>query len=105
MKQTIIYKVEISYIASMAGIKQSLPVISYFSNLKITLERILSILALKGWEGHKVNYTAVYRAIKERNKYVVEFNLKNVKIFRLEVSKVILNPALSDLGIDKRPFD
>jgi hypothetical protein len=103
MKQSFIYKIEVNYINNLVGIKQSLPVVSYFSNLKIALESILSILALRGWDDHKINYTAAYRSIKDRGKYVSEFSLKNVKIFRLEVSKVIMNPALSDLGVDQKP--
>ncbi len=103
MKQSVIYKVETSYLGGIPGIRSSLPVVSYFSNLKITVERILATLAVRGWEEHRVNYTAVYRSLKERDKYVTEISLREVKIFRMEITKVLLNPALNDLGIDQRP--
>ena len=45
MSQSGIYKVEVSYTQQFVGIKQSEPIVSYFSNLKKTIENIQNSLA------------------------------------------------------------
>lgn len=103
MSQSGIYKVEVSYTQQFVGIKQSEPIISYFSNLKKTIENIQNSLALNGWDTQRVNYTAVYRALNEKNKFICEFEVNRVKYFKLIITKKILNPNLTMLGIDPKP--
>ena len=103
MQQSIIYRVEVSYINQIIGIKSSEPIVSYFSNLKKTVENIQKSLLLYGWDIQKVNYTAVYRALKEKEKFVCVFEVNKVKFFKLVIDKKVLNPSLSTLGIDSKP--
>ena len=103
MSQSGIYKVEVSYTQQFVDIKQSEPIVSYFSNLKKTIENIQNSLALNGWDAQRVNYTAVYRALNEKNKFICEFEANKVKYFKLIITKKILNPNLTMLGIDPKP--
>lgn len=103
MRQSFIYRITVSYNSSALYVRESEPVISYFSNLKRTVEAIQTTLAVQGWEGSRVNYSAVYRALKERGKYVESFSAGGTKFFKLTVEKVPLNAPFSTLGIDFHP--
>ncbi|MFB0906874.1 MAG: hypothetical protein ACI9V1_003321 [Spirosomataceae bacterium] len=104
MKQSVIYKITVSQKYSALYIRESEPIISYYSNLKRTVEAIQTTLAVQGWDKNRVNYSAVYRAIKERSKYVEDFNAEGTKFFQLIVEKVILNPSFTTLGIETSPI-
>lgn len=103
MKQSTIYKIETHYLYSLSGIRPANEVVSYFSNLKRAIEAIQASLAIHGWEVNRINYTAAYRALNQRNKYVVEFQVKGVKFFKLSIEKVTLNPLFTTLGIGDKP--
>lgn len=103
MKQSTIYKITVSQKTSALYIRESEPVVTYYSNLKRTVEAIQSTLAVQGWEHGRVNYSAVYRALKERSKYVENFSAGGTKFFQLSVEQVVVNPSLTTLGIDISP--
>jgi hypothetical protein len=103
MHQSIIYELSINYISSANQVRKREPFVVYFSNLKRTIEAIQSNLALSGWEQKKVNYMAVYRTLKIKDKFVCDFDVSKVKFFQVVIHKRILNPRLSTLGIDEHP--
>jgi hypothetical protein len=102
MKQQTIYEVAMIPIGSLNTIRQKDTVFSYFSNLKKCVESVMSTLALNGWE-NKLNYTLIYRTIKVKGKFLVEFSFASNKIFKLQISVRTINPSLSMLGIEEKP--
>lgn len=103
MQQRTIYKITVSYLNSTFYLRQSEPVATYYSNLKRTVEAIQTTLVVQGWDESRVNYSAVYRALNERGKYVESFNAEGVRFFKITIEKIPLNPAFSNLGIDIHP--
>lgn len=103
MKQSVIYKVTVSYKTSTLYIRESEPTVTYYSNLKRTIEAVQTTLLTQGWDAGRVNYSAVYRALKERGKYVENFSADGTKFFQLTINKVLLNPSLTTLGIEVFP--
>ena len=103
MRQSIIYEVTINYIGSLSEVRKREPFMVYFSNLKRAIECVQSNLALNGWEQKKVNYTAVYRTLKIKHKFICDFDTMKVKFFQVIISKKTLNPLLTTLGIDEFP--
>lgn len=102
MKQQTIYEVAVIPIGSLNTIRQKETIFSYFSNLSKCLDQLQSALAINGWDS-KINYTAVYRSLREKGKFVAEFNLAGNKIFKISVTPRIINPALTMLGIEEKP--
>lgn len=102
MRQQIIYEVAVIPIGSLNSIRTKETIYTYFSNLKKCIESVSTCLAINGWE-NKINYTAAYRSIKEKGKFIVEFNLAGNKIFKLQVNSRIINPSLSMLGVEEKP--
>jgi hypothetical protein len=102
LKQQSIYEVAMVPIGSLNTIRQKETVFTYFSNLKKCIESVTTSLALNGWE-NKINYTLVYRSLKEKGKFMAEFSLAGNKIFRLLISVRTINPSLSMLGIEEKP--
>jgi hypothetical protein len=102
MQQQIIYEVRVSYIGSLNEIRKREPLVVYFSNLKKTMENIAGQLALNGWP-IKINYSAVYRGLQIRDVFHADFDVAGNKVFRITISKKILNPVLNTLGIDEMP--
>ena len=103
MRQSIIYEVSINYIGSLNEVRRREPFVVYFSNLKRAIECLQTNLALNGWEQKKVNYTAVYRTLKTKNKFVCDFDTMKVKFFQVKIITKTLNPLLTTLGIDEFP--
>ena len=103
MRQSIIYEVTINYIGSLSEVRKREPFVVYFSNLKRAIECVQSNLAVNGWEQKKVNYTAVYRTLKVKNKFVCDFDAMKVKFFQVIITTKSLNPLLTTLGIDEFP--
>ncbi|MEZ4902075.1 MAG: hypothetical protein R2822_10135 [Spirosomataceae bacterium] len=103
MNQQIIYEVHITYIGSLAALRQREPFVAYFSNLKKTIENLNAQLALNGWT-IKVNYSAVYRSLKIKEKYSCDYDVAGHKVFKITISPRMLNPILSTLGIDEMPM-
>lgn len=103
MRQSIIYEVTIQYIGSLNDVRKREPFIVYFSNLKRAIECVQTNLAINGWEQKKVNYTAVYRTLKIKNKFVCDFDALKIKFFQVIIVSKTLNPKLTTLGIDEYP--
>jgi hypothetical protein len=102
MKQQTIYEVAVISIGSLNTIRQKETVFNYFSNLSKCLDQLKAALAINGWDS-KINYTAVYRGLKEKGKFVAEFSLAGNKIFKIVITQRTINPALTTLGIEDKP--
>lgn len=103
MLQQTIYEVRITYIGSLSNLRQREPFITYFSNLKKTIENISAQLALNGWP-LKINYSAVYRSLQAKGKYTCDFDVAGHKVFKITITPHLLNPTLTTLGIDEMPM-
>ncbi|WP_046578649.1 hypothetical protein [Spirosoma radiotolerans] len=97
-----IYEVTIQYVGSLSALRQREPTVIFFSNLRKAVDAITAELALNNWPP-KVNYTAVYRGVKQRQFYSCDFNVAGARVFRIKVVPRVLNPALPRLGIDENP--
>lgn len=102
MKQQNIYEVAVISIGGLNTIRQKGTVFSYFSNLSKCLDQVQTALLVNGWES-KINYTAVYRSLQAKQKFVAEFSVGGNKVFRVEITTKIINPALSMLGVEEKP--
>ncbi|WP_309959029.1 hypothetical protein [Arcicella sp. BE139] len=63
---------------------------------------MITSLVINGWES-KINYTAVYRSLKEKGKYTTEFRIANNKVFKIVITPRTINPSLTMLGIEEKP--
>ncbi|MDR6561379.1 MULTISPECIES: hypothetical protein [unclassified Arcicella] len=86
----------------MNAIREKETVVSYFSNLSKCLDQVITSLVINGWES-KINYTAVYRSLKEKGKYTTEFRIANNKVFKIVITPRTINPSLTMLGIEEKP--
>lgn len=98
----VIYEVTIQPVGSLNTIRQREPTVIYFSNLRKAVDAITAELALNNWPP-KINYTAVYRGVKQREFYGCDFDVAGTRVFRIKVVPRVLNPALPRLGIDENP--
>ncbi len=103
MKQSTIYQISVISKQVVSTIRPSEPVVTYYSNLKRAVEAIQTTLLVNGWEAKRANYSAVYRTLNERGKYVEDFGVSGVKFFQLTVRRLLLNPSLTNLGIEISP--
>ncbi|GAA4456385.1 hypothetical protein GCM10023189_25540 [Nibrella saemangeumensis] len=99
-----IYEVTVQYIGSLSTVRQRDPFTVYFSNLTKAVEAVISHLALNGWP-IKINYSAVYRSLKQRGSYYCDFDVAGAKVFRIRITPRTLNPVLTTLGIDEKPTE
>ncbi|MVM29787.1 hypothetical protein GO755_07065 [Spirosoma sp. HMF4905] len=97
-----IYEVTIQYTGSLTTIRQREPTVIFFSNLRKAVDAVTAELALNNWPP-KINYTAVYRGVKQRDFYSCDFHMTDMRVFRIKIVPRILNPALPRLGIDENP--
>lgn len=98
----VIYEITIQHIGSLNTIRQREPVTIFFSNLRKAVDAITTELTLNNWP-LKINYTAVYRGVKQRSFYTCDFDIAGTKVFRIRIVPRVLNPALPRLGIDENP--
>lgn len=98
----IIYEVTVQHVGSLNTLRQREPTIIFFSNLRKAVDAITAELVLNNWP-QKVNYTAVYRGVKQRGFYSCDFDVAGTRVFRIKVVTQVLNPALPRLGIDENP--
>ncbi|GAB3987026.1 hypothetical protein GCM10028807_05730 [Spirosoma daeguense] len=98
----VIYEVTIHYVGSLTTLRQRDPTITFFSNLRKAVDAVTAELALNNWPP-KVNYTAVYRGVKQRQFYSCDFDVAGTRVFRVKVVPRLLNPPLPRLGIDENP--
>jgi hypothetical protein len=102
MQQQPIYELAVHPAPVLSEFRQRDPSVLYFSNLKKTIECITAALVLHGWEP-TINYTAVYRNLKLRERYQTDFSVQGVLFFRVVITKRVLNPVLPLLAMDERP--
>ncbi|HLL97150.1 MAG TPA: hypothetical protein VK404_19410 [Spirosoma sp.] len=98
----IIYEVTIQHVGSLNAIRQRESTVIFFSNLRKAVDAVTAELALNSWP-QKVNYTAVYRGVKQRGFYSCDFDVAGTRVFRIKLVPQVLNPALPRLGIDENP--
>ena len=98
----LIYEVTLQYIGSLTAIRQREPSVVFFSNLRKAVDAITTELLLNNWP-MKINYTAVYRGVKQRGFYACDFDVVGTKVFRIKVVPRVMNPVLPRLGIDENP--
>ena len=98
----IIYEVSMQHVGSLNSLRQREPTVIFFSNLRKAVDAITAELALNNWP-QKVNYTAAYRGVKQRDFYSCDFDVAGTRVFRIKVVPQVLNPALPRLGIDENP--
>ncbi|QJD77827.1 hypothetical protein [Spirosoma rhododendri] len=98
----VLYEVSVSYTGSLNTVRQREPVVTFFSNLRKAVDAVVGELAINNWPV-KVNYTAVYRGIRERGFYACDYDLRGLRVFRIRIVPRVLNPVLPRLGIDENP--
>ncbi|RYF46020.1 MAG: hypothetical protein EOO39_50350 [Cytophagaceae bacterium] len=98
----VLYEVSVSYTGSLNTVRQREPVITFFTNLRKTVDAVMGELSINNWPV-KVNYTAVYRGIRERGFYACDYDLRGMRVFRIRIVPRVLNPVLPQLGIDENP--
>ncbi len=98
----IIYEITLQHIGSLATIREREPSVVFFSNLRKAVDAITTELMLNNWP-MKINYTAVYRGVKQRGFYTCDFDVAGTKVFRIKVASRVMNPVLPRLGIDENP--
>ncbi len=103
MKTRTLYELAIIPTGTLNTIRQKEPHYTYFSNLTKTISCITSVLALNGWPV-VINYSAVYRSLQIRSKYYRDFYVGGNKVFRVQITGKVLNPALTTLDIEEMPF-
>jgi hypothetical protein len=104
MKNQSIYSVETSYRNELVVIRPSEPYVAYFSNLTLAYNAIANNLAINGWPLDRINYTAIYRIIKERSIATISIKVKGSSILTIKISKLLMNNPLEKLGIDPYPL-
>ena len=102
MDQQPIYELAVHLFPASPELRRAEPSVVYFSNLKKTVEFAQAALLLHGWEAG-INYTAVYRGIKLRDRFAKEFAAEGVLFFRLVISRKTLNPVLPTLEVPDFP--
>ena len=103
MKTRHIYELAIIPTGTLNTIRHKEPHHAYFTNLNRTVDCLAGVLAINGWPV-KVNYTAVYRALQERGKFTREFDVAGNKVFRVVISRKVLNPGLTMLDMEEMPY-
>ncbi|GAB3944737.1 hypothetical protein GCM10028805_12680 [Spirosoma harenae] len=97
-----IYEVTTQHIGTLTTLRHRESTTIFFSNLRKAVDAISAELALNNWPP-KVNYTAVYRGVKQREFYSCDFHMADLRVFRIKIVPRLLNPALPRLGIDENP--
>ena len=99
-----IYEVTTQSIGSLNTLRQREAFTVYFSNLTKAVDSLKAQLALNNWPP-KVNYSAVYRSLKQRGWYQCDFDVAGTKVLRIRITPQLLNPVLTTLGIDEKPSE
>ena len=102
MQQQLIYEVKVEPFLQVDPEEDVVAEVTYFSNLKKAVDTIRLVLEANGWPV-LVNYSAVYRQLPEKGFYSQVFIAENVRYFRLTISRRIINPVLTSLGIEEMP--
>lgn len=75
---------------------------TYFSNLKKAIDTLHTALGAQGWPS-TISYSSVYRDMKSREFFTHSFVVEGVRYFELRITRRIINPHLTTLGIDEMP--
>ena len=102
MDQQPIYELAVHLTPAAPELRRAEPSVVYFSNLKKTVEFAQAALVLHGWEAD-LNYTAVYRGLKLRDRFTKDFAAEGIGFFRIVISRKILNPVLPTLDVPDFP--
>jgi hypothetical protein len=105
MHKSTFYSVETSYRNEVIVIRPSEPYIAFFSNLTLAYRAIESNLAINGWPLEGINYTAVYRVIKQRGVATITLKVVGSSILTIKITKQLMNNPLEKIGIDPYPLD
>ena len=97
-----IYEVTVLPVGSLNAVRHREPTVVFFSNLRKAVDAITGELALNGWPA-KINYTAVYRGVKDRGFFSCDFEVGGTRVFRVRVLPKLLNPPLPRRGMDESP--
>lgn len=98
----LIYEVTLQHIGSLTTVRQRDPSVVFFSNIRKAVDAITTELVLNSWP-MKINYTAVYRGVKQRGFYTCDFDVAGTRVFRIKIVPRVMNPVLPRLGIDENP--
>lgn len=101
-RQQPIYEIKVELLVRSDPFHTPAPIYTYFSNLKKAIDTIHIVLSTQGWPV-TISYSTVYRDLLLRNSYTQQFNVENVRYFQLTITKRIINPHLTTLGIDEMP--
>ncbi|HEV7351137.1 hypothetical protein [Telluribacter sp.] len=101
-RQQPIYEVKVETTVLANPFSSAEPTYTYFSNLKRAVDTIRIVLGAQGWP-IPISYSSVYRDLKLRNLYFQTFSAEGVKYFQLTITRRIINPHLTTLGIDEMP--
>jgi hypothetical protein len=101
-RQQPIYEVKVESIILSNPFRTSEPTFTYFSNLKRAVDTIRIVLGSQGWP-ITISYSTVYRDLNLRSIYFQTFSAEGVRYFQLTISRRVINPHLTTLGIDEMP--
>jgi hypothetical protein len=102
MKTSSIIKVEVDFNHELVYVKGSPSTFMYYSNLTLAFNAIKEALLLNDWEIQNFNYTAIYRAIRQKNGYVKTFKSSGTTFFKIKISRIELNPKLISANLPKK---
>jgi hypothetical protein len=103
MKQQAVYELIVEDLSAYRQISRKEPFVVFFSNLSKAVQTLEAHLAINNWDTEQINYSAVYRQIKAREKFSADFWFGGIKFFRITIRRRILNPNITTLGIDQKP--
>lgn len=103
MRTSKIYQVRIDFSHPQFYFRGSLPHVSFYSNLSKTVEALQSALVLYGWELSELNYSAVYRSVRLKGRYVKYIKKNQTPFFKIEIIENLLNPKLNTFDLERAP--
>ena len=103
MKTSSIIEVEIDFNHELVYVKGSPSTFMYYSNLTLAFNATKEALLLNDWEIQNFNYTAIYRALQQKNSYVKAFKSSGTSFFRIKICRRELNPKLVSANLLKKP--
>jgi hypothetical protein len=101
-RQQPIYEVRIVPLLKANPFETPRESVTYFSNLKKAMDTLHTALGAQGWPG-TISYSSVYRDLKSRELFSHAFVVEGVRYFEVRITKRVINPHLTTLGIDEMP--
>ena len=103
MTPRALFRVQINYRHELVPLKGSQPDDVFFSNLKNAVNALKAAMSLNNWDTAGFNYTAVYRALKEKQKFTKEIRYGGTSFFKITLTKSEVNPPINEIGIIPAP--